>query len=228
MSKSSSAIVAVAEITCKSGELAAVQQFLPAAVEGTWKEPGCESYYFFVSPKAPDTVHAFEIYKDAAGIRAHGESAHFKDFGAKAGNHLAKALDVKVARPYLGFAVRDTESAAQVMKNRDCTVVLATLQFKSVEHATKANEAIKKAVALVEAEEPGTLSYHWSFDRKDASKIYVFERYADKAAAEKHTANAAPLFAAFKGLLKSSSLVIGRSVGGFLKKDPGLVQSSVL
>lgn len=44
-------------------------------------EPGCRFYQAYQDPDEPLVFHLFEIYDDEDAYKAHGESAHFAEFG---------------------------------------------------------------------------------------------------------------------------------------------------
>lgn len=64
------------------------------------------------------------------------------------------------------------------------TVLAEFRIFPGKEAAAEA--AIKKVVAGVDANEPGTLKYIWHRGIKDPNQVLVFEIYRDDAAREQH------------------------------------------
>ena len=215
---------------CKPGAVSTVATALESAIKGTFTEPGALAYYFFTSEKEADRIYAFEVYADKAANKHHAESQHFKTFGKAVGSSFAKPLEIHVGRNVdVGFYSRDTESAAEVMSDRSCTAVLAFIECKSAEHATKVIELARSfAEDVVRKTESGTLAYHWSIDARAPEKVYVFERYKDQSAIKTHMANAREFSKSLTPLVKQTKLVFGKPIGGFLKKDAGLVGSSVL
>ena len=56
-------------------------------VQASRKEPGCLSYSYGFDLLEPDIVRVFEVYKDDAALKAHGESEHFKAWRAVSGQY---------------------------------------------------------------------------------------------------------------------------------------------
>ena len=56
-------------------------------VQASRKEPGCLAYYYGFDLLEPDIIRVFEIYKDDAALKAHGESKHFKVWRAVSGQY---------------------------------------------------------------------------------------------------------------------------------------------
>ena len=56
-------------------------------VQASRKEPGCLAYYYGFDLLEPDIIRVFEIYKDDAALKAHGESEHFKAWRAVSGQY---------------------------------------------------------------------------------------------------------------------------------------------
>jgi quinol monooxygenase YgiN len=55
-------------------------------VQASRKEPGCLAYSYGFDLLEPDIIRVFEIYKDEAALKAHGESEHFKAWRAVSGH----------------------------------------------------------------------------------------------------------------------------------------------
>jgi quinol monooxygenase YgiN len=56
-------------------------------VQASRKEPGCLSYSYGFDLLEPDIIRVFEVYRDDAALKAHGESAHFKAWRAVSGQY---------------------------------------------------------------------------------------------------------------------------------------------
>ena len=56
-------------------------------VQASRKEPGCLAYSYGFDLLEPDIIRVFEIYKDEAALKAHGESEHFKAWRAVSGQY---------------------------------------------------------------------------------------------------------------------------------------------
>ena len=56
-------------------------------VQASRKEPGCLAYSYGFDLLEPDIIRVFEIYKDEAALKSHGESEHFKAWRAVSGQY---------------------------------------------------------------------------------------------------------------------------------------------
>jgi quinol monooxygenase YgiN len=56
-------------------------------VQASRREPGCLAYSYGFDLLEPDLIRVFEIYKDEAALKAHGESEHFKAWRAVSGQY---------------------------------------------------------------------------------------------------------------------------------------------
>ena len=56
-------------------------------VQASRKEAGCLAYSYGFDLLEPDIIRVFEIYKDDAALKAHGESEHFKAWRAVSGQY---------------------------------------------------------------------------------------------------------------------------------------------
>jgi quinol monooxygenase YgiN len=56
-------------------------------VQASRKEAGCLAYSYGFDLIEPDIIRVFEIYKDEAALKAHGESDHFKAWRAVSGQY---------------------------------------------------------------------------------------------------------------------------------------------
>ncbi|CCG83344.1 Glycerophosphoryl diester phosphodiesterase [Taphrina deformans PYCC 5710] len=216
-------LVCVPTIFVKPGKVADVAKLMPIQ-DSLENQPKTLAYYFFSLQKSPETVVGFELYTDKSGLKEHGIAASFKEFGQKAGPFFTKPFTLDQAGPVCGFLTKSTESASQIVSDRSNLAVLATIYCHSAEHRIRFLEEAAKIIPQVEAEE-GTLSYYWSADLKDLTKILVFERYTSAEAAKKHSTNARPFMVATKDLVKSATIDAGTPIGGFLKKGQSLMES---
>ena len=88
-------ISVVARLKVKDGQQAefeAAARELAAAVNAN--EPDCH-YYAFHRSDDPCVYVAVERYTDMAAVENHGQTAHFKELGAKLGPHMAGRPDVE-------------------------------------------------------------------------------------------------------------------------------------
>ncbi len=96
-------------------------------------------------------------------------------------------------------------------------MIIAMAEFRINDgKEAEALAAIEKLVAAVNADEPGALTYTWHRDLKDASRILVYEVWADEEATKLHRDT--EHMAAF-------NKEFGRAKGVF---DPGSVKISRL
>ena len=56
-------------------------------VQASRKEPGCLAYSYGFDLLDPDLIRVFEVYRDDAALKAHGESEHFKAWRAVSGQY---------------------------------------------------------------------------------------------------------------------------------------------
>lgn len=219
-------LVCIPTIYCKPGDASKVIEALPVqdCIENQAKT---EAYYFFTLHKKPDTIVGIELYTDKGGLQVHGSAESFKAFGRAAGPFFAKPFTLVQASPVCGFLSKEIESASQIISDRSSVAVLATITCGSSDERRQFLDAAIAFLPEVEKEE-GTLSYYWSADTQDGTKILVFERYSDMTAATVHGKNAKTFMASTKHLVKSAVIETGSPVGGFLKKTPSLNESSKL
>ncbi len=78
------------------------------------------------------------------------------------------------------------------------------------EHAATLRRALQDVVAHATRDEPGTLGYFVAQDLDDAGRFTTYERYADRAAMERHNASAAvaQFFAIAKPLLAGEVILV--------------------
>lgn len=219
-------LVCIPRIFCKAGKQSDVAGLLP--VDDCFKnQPKTLAYYFFSLHKSPETVLGFELYSDGSGLKEHGTAPSFKTFSKSAAPHFEKPFNLDQAKPVCGFLSKDTESASQILEDKSSIAVMATITCHSAEHRAKFLEAAQSFAEKVK-EEAGTLTYYWSADLKDTTKIFVFERYANEEAGKVHSQNARAFMKSTKDLIKSAVIETGTPVGGYLKKGPSLMESSKL
>ena len=75
--------------------LALVSENARKAVE---TEPGCRQFDVLRVPHEPDHFMLYEVYDDEAAFKAHGETAHFNEFIAKARPMFAKTTRHQLMR----------------------------------------------------------------------------------------------------------------------------------
>jgi quinol monooxygenase YgiN len=56
-------------------------------VQASRREPGCLAYSYGFDLLEPDIIRVFEVYRDDAALKAHGESEHFKAWRAVSGQY---------------------------------------------------------------------------------------------------------------------------------------------
>jgi autoinducer 2-degrading protein len=80
----------VAYLTTKPGKEAEFQEKMTAQAKRCLaNEPGCLQFDVVQDPKSPTRFVMLEVYKDDAAIKAHQDSAHFKDFRPVVGDLVA-------------------------------------------------------------------------------------------------------------------------------------------
>jgi autoinducer 2-degrading protein len=71
----------LAYLTAKPGKEAEFKEKMTAQAKRCLaNEPGCLQFDVAQDPKDPARLVMLEVYQDEAAIKAHQESAHFKDF----------------------------------------------------------------------------------------------------------------------------------------------------
>jgi quinol monooxygenase YgiN len=73
--------VVTAKWTAKEGEEESVLAAIRKLVGPSRAEPGCSYYQPNRDLENPRVFFFYEIYDDEAAYKAHGESAHFQEFG---------------------------------------------------------------------------------------------------------------------------------------------------
>ena len=68
-------------------------------VQASRKEPGCLAYSYGFDLLEPDIIRVFEVYKDDAALKAHGESEHFKVWRAVSGQYPREERKLYDATP---------------------------------------------------------------------------------------------------------------------------------
>lgn len=61
-------------------------------------EPGCRQFDVLRVPHEPNHFMLYEVYEDEAAFKAHGETAHFNNFIAKARPMFAKTTRHQLVR----------------------------------------------------------------------------------------------------------------------------------
>lgn len=196
-------------------------------ISDSFQQPNTLAYYFFKLNKSPDTVVGVELYTDKNGLKEHGTAPSFSQFSKSAGSLFAKQFTLHQSKPACGFLTKDNDSTANIMSDRTSISVFVQIYCQSAEHRARYLEAASEYVKSV-SKEAGTLSYYWTADLKDLTKIYVFERYVNQAAAKTHSAAAQTFVKDTKSLIKSATIELGTPVGGFLNKVDKVAQASKL
>ncbi|ORY86866.1 hypothetical protein BCR37DRAFT_127319 [Protomyces lactucae-debilis] len=213
-------------LTAKPGQGDKVAAILPGLVKKVIAgEPKTLAYYFFRLTEKPDVFSGFELYEDKGGIKLHGATPHFAEFGKTAGPHFAAPAGLAFAAPAAGFLTRDTESASTISTNLSCIAVAVVISIKDEQGRIDILNRAKEACAKVQKNEPGTLSYQWFVDPKDAKKVFVFERYTDAAAVAAHRKNCADFLRWMNTVVEKVTIASGTPVGGFLKREPSLLDA---
>ena len=75
------AYVVVAKWTAREGEEERVRAGIEKLVEPSRAEPGCLLYQPSYDPDDPRVFLLYELYEDEDAYKAHGESAHFQQYG---------------------------------------------------------------------------------------------------------------------------------------------------
>jgi quinol monooxygenase YgiN len=68
-------------------QVAALKPHIARVIAASRAEPGCIVYTLAEDMAEPGLIRAFEIYKDDAALKAHGESEHFKAWRAVSGHY---------------------------------------------------------------------------------------------------------------------------------------------
>lgn len=212
----------------KSGKASEIAKLLPVH-DSFSNQPGTLAYYFFEPSTTTDQLQGIELYTDKNGLKAHGTAASFKEFGTASRGLFEKSFDLQQGQPSCGFLTKGTESASQTgsIEPQGTIAVLARISCQSAESRTKVLALAADVCKEVE-QEAGTLSYHWTADLKDDCQIIVFERYVDEAATDVHkkASYVRSFMRETKSLIASTKFAFGQPVGGFLKKNPSLMESS--
>jgi quinol monooxygenase YgiN len=80
----------LAYLTAKPGKEAEFQEKMTVQAKRCLaNEPGCLQFDVVQDPKNPTRFVMLEVYKDDAAIKAHQETAHFKDFRPVVGELVA-------------------------------------------------------------------------------------------------------------------------------------------
>ena len=68
-------------------------------VQASRREPGCLAYSYGFDLLEPDIIRVFEVYKDDAALKAHGESEHFKAWRTVSGQYPREERTLYDATP---------------------------------------------------------------------------------------------------------------------------------
>lgn len=68
-------------------------------VQASRGEPGCLAYSYGFDLLEPDIIRVFEVYRDDAALKAHGESEHFKAWRAVSGQYPREERKLYDATP---------------------------------------------------------------------------------------------------------------------------------
>lgn len=214
-------------LTAKPGQADQVAKILPGLAQKVIQgEPKTLAYYFFRVSDKPDVLSGFELYEDKGGIKEHGGTKHFAEFGKQAGPYLAKPAGLAFAAPAAGFLTRSTESASTITNNLTCIAVAVTITVKNEQGRVDILNKAKEVCAAVEKNEPGVLSYKWFVDPKDAKKVYVFERYRDQAAVQEHRKSCREFLVWMNSVVEKVDIASGTPVGGYLKREASLLEAA--
>jgi quinol monooxygenase YgiN len=78
-------IIIQAALKAKTGQRETLLQACRAAMAGSQKEPGCDTYRYTIDLDDPDIFHIIEIWADEAAFMGHLGGKPFQDFMATAG-----------------------------------------------------------------------------------------------------------------------------------------------
>jgi len=86
--------------TAKQGNEAEVHEILGILGEASRQEPSVITYTTHVDPDNPREFFIYEKYHDAAGLEAHQETVHFKEYVLEKAIPL---LEARVRRTFVDF-----------------------------------------------------------------------------------------------------------------------------
>lgn len=143
--------------------------------EATIQEPGCSELDVAISPKTPNQLFVFEIYKSANAWATHQTTAHFLKFYATTAQMMTR-LDV---RPFSSVALNGNPAAQAGALINDVELDIAPAQFDSFMAAAKPNGAATPG-------DPGAHEFNIAVSQKDPHHVLFFEVYDDAAALDAH------------------------------------------
>ncbi len=88
-------IIVTATITANPGERDKIVSKSRDLIKSTRLEAGCISYDLYLSAEDSDTLLMLERWESLESLEPHGQTEHFKAFGADMGI-LAKKVDITV------------------------------------------------------------------------------------------------------------------------------------
>ena len=94
------ALVLAVTWTAKPGNEDKVRSILETLGEASRQEPGVVTYTTHVDPENPREFFIYEKYHDEAGLEAHQETSHFKEYVLEQAIPL---LESRVRRYYADF-----------------------------------------------------------------------------------------------------------------------------
>ena len=94
------AFVLAVNWTAKPGHENRVREILEQLGEASRQEPGVITYTAHVDPENPREFFIYEKYRDASGLEAHQETAHFKELVLEQAIPL---LENRVRRQFTDF-----------------------------------------------------------------------------------------------------------------------------
>lgn len=87
-------LLVFATITARPGSEAELRNSLYNLVANVREEDACLLYELYESPEHPTHFIMHEIWTDEAGLAAHNQMPHMREFGEKAANWLAGPVDL--------------------------------------------------------------------------------------------------------------------------------------
>lgn len=87
-------LLVFAAITARPGAEADLKAGLLELVAQVRTEAACQLYELYESTEQPERFIMHERWDDEAGLQAHNQMPHMAAFGAKAGNWLAKPVEL--------------------------------------------------------------------------------------------------------------------------------------
>ncbi len=82
-------LLVFAEITARPGAETDLKAGLYDLIQAVRQEDACQYYELFQSTEQPTKFIMHELWTDEAGLQAHNQMPHMREFGAKAKDWLA-------------------------------------------------------------------------------------------------------------------------------------------